>query len=141
MHGKLLAAIMAAGLCPLTAAAVTPDEFKIRNTQDLVRLCSVSNDDSLYVAAIHFCHGFGAGAYQYYQASVSGPEGKPFVCPPDPVPSRNAVLQEFVTWANANPQHNNEPAVESIFRFLAQKWPCSESPKPSKSAKSTTKSN
>lgn len=132
MHRKLLAAVMAVGFCPLASAAVTKEDFQIRNTQDLVDVCAVSQDDPLYAAAIHFCHGFGAGAYQYYLSTVSGPGAKPFVCPPDPPPSRATALQEFVSWAKGHPQYNNEPAVDSMFRFLVEKWPCPETVKSAK---------
>jgi hypothetical protein len=129
MHRKVLAAVLVMVLWPLASLAVTKDNFLIRNTEDLVALCAVSKDDPNYVAAIHFCHGFGAGAYRYYLATVSGPGTKPFVCLPDPPPSREAALQEFVTWAKANPQYNNESAVESLFRFLTNKWPCAPTAK------------
>lgn len=132
MHRTLLAAIMAAGLSPLTAAAVTENHFVIRTTQDLIDLCTAKPDDPLYTAAVNFCHGYLVGAYHYYQASVSGPERKPFVCPPTPPPSRNAAIAEFIQWAQAHPQYKDTPAVESEFRFLVEKWPCPETPKASK---------
>lgn len=135
MHRKLLAVILPMSFYPFVSMAVTKDDFVVRNTQDLVDLCSVSQDDPLYAAAIHFCHGFGAGAYQYYLSTVAGPGAKPFVCPPDPPPTRAAVLQEFVNWSKANPQYNNDPAVDSMFRFLVSKWPCPEPPPPATSSK------
>ena len=88
MHRNLFALVLVASLAPLCAEAVTADMFRVRSTADLVEICSVPPNDAMHAAAIGFCHGYGVGAFHYYQASVSGPEGKPFVCLPDPPPSR-----------------------------------------------------
>jgi Ssp1 endopeptidase immunity protein Rap1a len=109
---------------PMGAMAATPDHFRVRSTADLIEICSTPANDSMYPAALSFCHGFAVGAYQYYRASVSGPEGKPFVCLPDPPPSRTEGLQMFVAWARENSQHMGEPAVETLFRWMATTWPC-----------------
>jgi len=109
---------------PVCALAATPDNFRVRSTADLIEICSTPANDSMYPAALSFCHGFAVGAYQYYRASVSGPEGKPFVCLPDPPPSRTEGLQMFIAWARENSQHMGEPAVETLFRWLATTWPC-----------------
>jgi Rap1a immunity proteins len=111
-------------IVPLCALAATPEHFRVRSTADLVQICSTPANDPMYAAAISFCHGFGVGAYQYYRASVAGPEGRPFVCLPDPPPSRTEAIQMFVTWARQNPQYMEEPAVETLFRWLATTWPC-----------------
>jgi Rap1a immunity proteins len=49
---------------------------------------------------------------------------KRLVCFPNPAPSRNEAVAEFVQWAKARPQHMNELPVETEFRFLMEKWPC-----------------
>jgi Rap1a immunity proteins len=109
---------------PVCVLAATPEHFRVRSTADLIEICSTPANDSMYPASLSFCHGFAVGAYQYYRASVSGPEGKPFVCLPDPPPSRTEGLQMFVAWARENPQHMGEPAVETLFRWSATTWPC-----------------
>jgi hypothetical protein len=109
---------------PICALAATPDQFRVRSTADLVEICSTPANDALYAAAMGFCHGFAVGAYQYYRSSVSGPEGKPFVCLPASPPSRTEGLQMFVAWARENPQHMGEPAVDTLFRWLVAQWPC-----------------
>jgi Ssp1 endopeptidase immunity protein Rap1a len=121
MHRNLFALVLVAPLC---AEAVTADMFRVRSTADLVEICSVPPNDAMHAAAIGFCHGYGVGAFHYYQASVSGPEGKPFVCLPDPPPSRTEALQTFLTWVRENPQYMGEPAVDTLFRWLAGTWPC-----------------
>ena len=124
MRRNLLALILVASMVPLAAEAVDSENFRVRSTADLVEICSVPPSDSMYAAAIGFCHGYGVGAFHYYQASVSGPEGKRFVCFPNPPPSRTEALQMFLSWARENPQYMGEPAVETLFRWLVAKWPC-----------------
>jgi Rap1a immunity proteins len=100
------------------------EEFLVRNTQDYVRVCTTSPSDPMYAAAMGFCHGYAVGAYHYYLAQTAGPQGKPFVCPPEPPPSRRETLTIFTAWAQEHPQYMGERPVDSIFRFLAEKWPC-----------------
>jgi len=128
MSRKLICLLfVAALLMPASAmAAAEPDDFVVDSTQDLIDLCATSPDNPLYTAAIHFCHGYLVGAYAYYEAANAGPEGEQLVCFPDPAPSRNDAVKMFVDWAKAHPEYMNEPAVESEFRFLMEKWPCKE---------------
>jgi Rap1a immunity proteins len=119
----VLMLIMSIG--PISALAATSDHFRVRSTADLVEICSTPANDSLYDAAMGFCHGYAVGAHHYYQATVSGPGGKPFVCvPTSPPPTRAEGLQMFLVWVRNNPQHMGEPPVESLFRWLAATWPC-----------------
>jgi hypothetical protein len=113
MRRNLFALVLVASLAPLCAEAVESDIFRVRSTTDLVEICAVPPDDAMHAAAIGFCHGYGVGAFHYYEASVSGPEGKPFVCLPDPSPPRTEALQMFLSWARENPQYMGEPAVET----------------------------
>ena len=106
------------------ADAVTEDSFKLRTGADLVALCSTPADDPLYGAAIHMCHGFGAGTYQTIQAMTRHDKLEPFFCPPDPPIARNQAFAMFVEWAKANLQYSGDPPAELIGRFLIQKFPC-----------------
>ena len=111
-------------LLPSFAGAVSEKNFEVKTTEDIINLCTASPDEPLYHQAINFCHGYLVGAYHYYEAVSSGPKGIKFVCPPDPRPSRNDLIDMFIDWARAHPQHWGEPPVESEFRFLMEKWPC-----------------
>jgi Rap1a immunity proteins len=124
MHRNILGLILALSMMPMLAEAVVSDNFRLRSTADLVEICSAPPNDSMHAAAISFCQGFAVGAFHYYLASVSGPEGKPFVCLPDPPPSRTEGMQMFVVWARENAQYMGEPPVETLFRWLVAKWPC-----------------
>jgi hypothetical protein len=113
-------------LTPMAAGAVSEEDFLAQTTEQMINLCTASPDDPLYVQATNFCHGYLVGAFHYYEASRSGPGGIQLVCPPDPRPSRNAAISEFIDWAKAHPQHWKEPPVETEFRFLVEKWPCGQ---------------
>jgi hypothetical protein len=119
-------AAVSAWLPQAAHAEFTTEDFHIRSAQDLVDLCSVEPDDKLYTAAIHFCHGFVTGAWQFHQAQANGPDGKRFVCPPDPPPTRDQAVANFVAWSATHPDRMAEPAVEALFRFLNEKYPCPE---------------
>lgn len=123
----LAAAVIVMGAVPLAAQAPpSPSEtnFRVATTGDLVRLCEAKTTDPTGVAALHFCHGFAVGAYQYHQV-VTAAEGKrPLFCAPNPAPSRNEIIAAFVTWAKQNSQQLETPPVEGMFRYLAQRFPC-----------------
>jgi len=119
--GLLVVAILAA---PGLLGAVTKEDFEVKTTRNLLNLCTVAPNDPTAREAIHFCHGYLVGAYQYHTATVSGSEGKPMVCFPEPPPTRDAAIAMFVEWATAHPQYMGEKPVETEFRFLMEKWPC-----------------
>ena len=109
---------------PAVASAVSEKDFLVQTTQDLINLCTASTDDPLYPQAVNFCHGYLVGAFQYDQASTSGPKATKLVCLPDPPPSRNVAIKMFIEWAKAHSQYMKEKPVETEFRFLMEKWPC-----------------
>ena len=119
----LLAAVaVLAGAAP--ASAITGDEFLLRSGADLVALCATPASDPLYTAAVHMCHGFGAGTYQAIIAMTRHDKIQPVVCAPDPPPSRNDTVTRFLDWAKRNPQYLQDPAVETLGRFLVTEFPC-----------------
>ena len=109
-------------------AAVTEDMFQMRDTSDLVGLCSAGQGDPLYVAAIHFCQGFGSGAYGVASEYEGARSRARLFCPPsaDRRPSRNTAIAEFVQWANARPDVLRLPVTDGLLRFLSDRFPCPE---------------
>ena len=107
-------------------AAVTEDMFQMRDTSDLVGLCSAGQADPLYVAAIHFCQGFGSGAYGVASEYEAARSRARMFCPPsaDRRPSRNAAIAEFVQWASTRPDVMRLPATDGLLRFLSDRFPC-----------------
>lgn len=107
-------------------AAVTEDMFLMRDTSDLVSLCSAGQTDPLYVAAVHFCQGFGSGAYGVASEYEAARSRARMFCPPsaDRRPSRNAAIAEFVQWADARPDVMRLSATDGLLRFLSDRFPC-----------------
>ena len=125
MNRKLASLLLAVVLfMPSLAGAVSDEDFKVTTTQNLINLCTAPAEDPRQKEAIHFCYGYLVGAFHYYTAENAGPKGKQLVCLPDPTPTRNQTVAMFLEWAKANPQYMGEPAVDSEFRFLMEKWPC-----------------
>lgn len=109
---------------PASALAVTTDDFQVKDTQSLINLCTASQNDPLAGEAIHFCHGYLVGAFHYYKVTHASPDSKQLFCFPDPPPSRDEAIGQFVSWAKAHPQYMNDAPVETEFRFLIETWPC-----------------
>ncbi len=125
MKRKLVGVMFAVVLMiPALASAAQQKDFVVQSTEEIIGLCTTAPDDPLYTAAMNFCQGYLVGAYAYYAAQASGPEGDRLVCFPDPVPSRNAAIDMYVKWAKAHPEHMKEAPVDTLFMFLTEKWPC-----------------
>jgi hypothetical protein len=90
----------------------------------LVAVCEVGVDDPHFTAAIHFCHGYGVGAWHYYASTTKPSSPTEIVCLPEPKPSREKAFDDYVVWARANPQYLGEPAVDNLFRYLESRYPC-----------------
>jgi hypothetical protein len=133
LFAAAVAAVLAAGALvagwPHAARAATPEHFKNATTADYVALCTATQGQENYVAAIHFCEGFATGAYQFYLALASRDPGERFVCLPDPTPSRDKIKADFVAWTKSNPAVMGDPPVESLFRYLAKTYPCAPAAK------------
>ena len=125
MKGKWLALFLVVFLwSPGLAGAVSESDFFLDDTGDLLVLCTAAESDPLHKEAVNFCLGFLLGAYHYHVAENKGPEGDLLVCPPDPKPSRVEVAEMFIVWLKKHPEYNRDPAVETWFRFLTEKYPC-----------------
>ena len=127
MRTRLLALLLPAlAMSPLGSAraAVTEANFHMQTAGDLVALCSATQDDPLATAAIHFCQGFAVGAYQTLSGLQAGMRQKLF-CPPQPTPSRNQAIANFVSWAKATPSTLAEPPADAIAEYLTTRFPCS----------------
>jgi hypothetical protein len=119
-HSVMAAAMLGAA----TGFAADSNNFQLRDTADLVRVCNVPRDDAHYLNATGFCHGVLVGAYRYYDSTVKA--ANRFICPPNPIPTRAKVMGEFVKWANANPKYMKDAAMDTLFRYLAETYPCAK---------------
>ena len=113
---------MMAFICMGSAAAADSNTYQLRNAADLVSVCSVPRDDPHYDNAIGFCHGVLTGAFRYYESVVTAP--KRFVCAPTPTPTRTKVMDDFVKWAGSHSANMKDPAIDTLFRYLVETYPC-----------------
>jgi hypothetical protein len=122
----LMAAIMVVAIVwfPFRASATSAVNFQVKTTRDLVALCETPQNDPLRVAAVHFCEGFAVGAYQYHLIAEAATKAKPLFCLPNPTPSRDEAIQQFIAWSKRQTVALDAPAVEGIFTFLRDQYPC-----------------
>jgi hypothetical protein len=105
-------------------AALTQDSFLLRNTSDLIDLCSAAQTDPMYTAAINFCHGFTVGVFRVLNEEDMAQPSKRMFCPSQSTISRTQVIAELVQWANGRPAQMNNPPTDSVAAFLSQRFPC-----------------
>jgi hypothetical protein len=113
---------LAAFTCMGTALAADSSNYQLRDTADLVTVCSVGPDNPNYANAIGFCHGVLTGAFRYYEATAA--HTNRFVCAPTPTPTRTKVMNDFVIWARSHPAEMKAPPIDTLFKYLAQTYPC-----------------
>jgi len=123
-QGNIMRIAIAAASLVLAASAqaAPPEHFRLATAADLARVCATPASDKDYVTAVAFCHGVLAGSYGYFQAST--PAADRFVCPPAPAVTRTQVANGFVAWLKARPQYNNDGAIDALFRYAAEAYPC-----------------
>ena len=98
------------------------EHYQIRHTADLVTVCSASPSSADYATSVAFCHGILVGAWGYYVASTAPLDRE--ICSSDTTLTRAKVADAFVAWARARPQYMQSGAVDTLFRFAAETYPC-----------------
>lgn len=117
-------ALAAASLALAASAhAAAPEHYRLHTAADLARVCATPAADSDHVTAVAFCHGVLAGAYGYFVSAT--PAADRFVCvPTSPALTRTQIADGFVGWLKTRPQYNNDGAIDALFRFAAEAYPC-----------------
>ena len=105
-------------------AAVTEDNFLLRNAGDLVSLCSASQADPLYTPAINFCHGFGLGAFRVLQEEEAAQRPPHIFCLPAQLPTRNEAIASYLLWVSGDSARASLGAADSIAAYLAEAYRC-----------------
>ena len=105
---------------------VSSDNFLLRNTADLLSLCSAKPDDPNRVAAIHFCQGFILGVRHYDDVSAASLQSR-FYCHPERS-TRNEAVALYVKYHQEHPEYQSEAAIDGVIRAAMALWPC---PQPS----------
>jgi uncharacterized protein involved in outer membrane biogenesis len=107
-------------------STLTPDDFTLETTRDLVRLCRVRADDPLYNSARGFCLAYVDGVWDYHAALTAGAGFDAIACP-GPNVTRDQAVDVFIAWAEANPQTlDSETAVQGVMRAFSDRWPCAQ---------------
>jgi len=116
----------AIALLPGLAQASTTEDFVLKSTEDLYKVCTTPANDPLRAAAINFCEGFLLGVVGYHDAVTTRENLRRLICYPQGV-TRDDGIQAFIDWAAAHQTDQkfmNDPPVVGAVRGLAAKWPC-----------------
>ena len=119
----LVSALALSSSGALAESGYNVDAFELRTGQDLYTVCALNPNHADYNVARAYCLGFVEGAGQFHDALVTGPDFDALVCVPDNV-TLAVVVTAFAQYAVANPQYMKEPAIDSLVRAAAAKWPC-----------------
>jgi hypothetical protein len=114
-------AFLIASLSAPAGWAAQPLNLRVSTANDLAELCGANPKEPAADAKINFCHGFAQGAIDVELRR--GGEKKAF-CFPSPTPTRTATMMEFVNWVRALPEHRSVNALDGLFRFLGERFPC-----------------
>ena len=108
------------------AVALMPQDFKLLTTRDLVKLCSVDEDDLLYHSGKAFCLGYLDAVWDYHEALIQGPEFSRIVCP-GPDVTREQAVDVLLEWAASEAKMLDADApAQGVMRAFAAKWPCTD---------------
>ena len=108
----------------IASATVTESRFPPTTVRDLIEICTPAQEDPMMTAAINYCHGFAQGAVIVEEAHEAQPSARKLFCLPSPRPPSGSELSKFIAWANALPSRLDEPAIDGMFIYLAEKYPC-----------------
>ena len=112
--------VVLAALAAISGLAQAQETIKVLSTQELANTCKTpASPDSR-----SFCIGFTTAVYETYLATRHPQRAKPFICVKQPAPSRDQVIGDFVSFAQANPQTADKPASGTVLGFLAMRFPC-----------------
>lgn len=130
--GWRIFAVVAVLLAATSARAVTEGNFELRNGADLVALCGVAKDDPMRSLAFQMCEGYCAGVYQAILALTTHKGLQPLFCPPNPPPSRNEAIAQFVEWSKEKTQYQGDRPADFLGRFLVEVFACPKDAEPAR---------
>lgn len=113
--------LLASGVTLLTMAGGLGTAHAINvSTSEMVTICQ----DTGNAAAQNFCNGYAQGVYDMYVSDIHPTENPPYVCFPNPGPSRADVINGYVGWAAKATEYSRLPAADTMMRYLATTYPC-----------------
>jgi len=119
-----LGAVLAVGSSAAALAAAGALQFPPRTVSDLLAICSVGQNDPMRTAAVSYCNGYVTGAVIVEKAHGMQKNAHPLFCLPTPPPTHSQALAAFGTWAHAQPSRLDQPAIDGLFTWLAETYPC-----------------
>jgi Rap1a immunity proteins len=90
----------------------------------LIQICAPAKDDPMMTAAINYCQGFFQGAVLVEEAHEDHRDARRLFCLPSPRPASGSEISKFIAWANARPDRLDDPAIDGMFIYLAEAYPC-----------------
>ena len=120
----LFGTVLVFGGAATTPAAVTESNFPPGTVRDLIAICAPDQSDPMITAAINYCHGFAQGAILVEEAHEEHRDVRKLFCLPSPPPPSGSEITKFIAWANALPSRLDQPAVDGMFIYLAEIYPC-----------------
>jgi hypothetical protein len=114
----------AALIAGIARAEVSQDSFLLRQTGDLVDLCSAAQSDPLYIAATNFCQGFAVGVFRVLQEEDAARRSGHLFCVPTPAPTRNEAIASFVQWGRATTPRLSLSPADGFAAFLSEQYKC-----------------
>jgi hypothetical protein len=129
--GMALVAALTAG-ATMALGNVTESQFPPTTVRDLIAICAPAQEDPMMTAAINYCHGFAQGAVLVEEAHADHRDVRKLFCLPSPPPPSGSEIAKFTTWANAVPSRLDQPAVDGMFIYLAETYPCPQEATPRK---------
>jgi hypothetical protein len=124
--GSMLLALGVA-LAPLAAWAQTDgytlDDYQLRTSGDLLDICALDTSHVNYWEARGFCLGYFTGGIDLHDALAVSEDFPRIACPAEGV-TRDDVVEAFVTYAQAHPEHLDERPMDTVFRAVTDRWPC-----------------
>jgi len=89
------------------------DDYQLRTSSDLLDICTLDPSHSHYWEARGFCIGYFAGAIDLHDALAVSNDVPRLACPSGKV-TRNEVVETFVTYAKAHPEHLDERPMDRV---------------------------
>ena len=127
MRTRPVVLALGVALAPLTVWAQTGgytlDDYQLRTSGDLLNICALDSSNSQYWEARGFCLGYFAGGIDLHDALAASREYPRIACPSEGV-TRDDVVETFVAYAQAHPEHLNERPMDTVFRAVIDRWPC-----------------
>jgi hypothetical protein len=127
MRTSSVSLALAVVLAPLAAWAQTDgytlDDYQLRTSADLLDICALDTVHADYWEARGFCLGYVAGGIDLHDALAVADDFPQIACPTQGV-TRNDVVEAFVSYAQAHPEHLDERPMDTVFRAVTDRWPC-----------------